>query len=108
MLVEELLTYAKDPTRIISPVVCDELLFWASSWLGDYEESLSEVDQKVSQRLLTLIDNHRSVAKAKVYLETEDIYLQQQTIERRIRELRSFRSNVKRRYEILTNRILNK
>lgn len=108
MEIKELLTYAADPTKIISPVVCDELLFWASGYLSDYEESLGEVDQQVSVKRLALLDFHKSVSKADAYLETESIYLQQKTIERRIRELKAFRSNVRRRYEILTNRILNK
>ena len=108
MKVEQLLEYAKDPEKIISPITADELLFWASSWLTDYEESLAEVDLQVSQKRLSLIDLHKSVAKAEAYLEIEDIYLQQQKIERRIRELKAFKSNVRRRYEILTNRILNK
>jgi hypothetical protein len=108
MDLKDLLQYAKDPTKVISPVVCDELLFWASSWLGDYEESLSEIDLQVANKRLDLISTHGSVAKAEAYLETQDIYLQQQTIERRIRELKAFKSNVRRRYEILTNKILNK
>lgn len=105
---KDLLEYAKDPTKIINPLVCDQLLFWASSYLSDYEEGLAEVDQQVSVRRLGLIGTHGSVAKAEAYLEVEAIYLQQQTIERRIKQLRAFKSNVKRRYEILTNRILNK
>ncbi len=108
MELKQLLEYAHDPTKIINPVVCDDLLFWASSWLNDYEESLAEIDQKVAQKRLQLIDTHKSVAKAEAFLEIEEIYLQQQTIERRIKELRAFKSNVRRRYEILTNRILNK
>lgn len=104
----ELLDYAKDPTKIISPNVCDELLFWASGYLGDYEESLAEVDLQVAQKRLSLIDTHSSVAKAEAYLETDDIYLQQQAIERRIKQLKAFKANVRRRYEILTNRVLNK
>ena len=104
----DLLQYAKEPEKIISPVVADDLLFWASSWLSDYEESLAEVDLQVAQKRLLLIDTYKSVAKGQAYLEVDDIYLQQQKIERRIRELKAFRSNVRRRYEILTNRILNK
>jgi hypothetical protein len=104
----ELLNYAKDPTKIISPNVCDELLFWASSYLTDYEESLAEIDLQVAQKRLTFIDTHHSVAKAEAYLEIDDLYLQQKTIERRIRQLKAFKANVRRRYEILTNRLLNK
>jgi hypothetical protein len=104
----ELLDYAKDPTKIISPVVCDELLFWASGYLGDKEETLAEVDLQVAQRRLNLIDTHGSVAKAEAYLEVDDIYLQQKKIERDIRKLKAFKTNVSRRYQILTNRILNK
>jgi len=108
MEIKDLLEYAKAPEKIISPVVCDELLFWASSYLTEYEEGLAEVDQQVSQKRLELISLHNSVAKAAAYLEVEDVYLQQQTIERRIRQLKAFKSNVKRRYEILTNKILSK
>jgi len=108
MELDELLTYAKDPTKIISPVVCDELIFWASGYLGDYEESLAEVDQRVAQKRLSLIDKFGSVARAEANLEVDDIYLQQKTIERRIRELKAFKSNVRRRYEILSNRLLRK
>src|SRR6185295_19906044 len=101
---KDLLEYAKNPEKIISPVVCDELLFWASSWLTDYEESLAEVDQQVAQKRLQLISLHGSVGKGDAYLEVEDIYLQQKTIERRIRELKAFKSNTRRRYEILSNK----
>lgn len=105
---KDLLEYASNPEKIISPMVCDELLFWASGYLSDYEESLAEVDQQVAQRRLSLIDTHKSVAKAEAYLELDDTYLQQQTIERRIRELKAFKSNVRRRYEILVNKELRK
>lgn len=108
MELNDLLNYAKDPTKIISPVVCDELLFWASSWLTDYEESLAEVDFRVSQRRLSLIQQHGSVSKADAYMEVDDVFLQQQTIGRRIRELKAFRSNVRRRYDILANKELRK
>lgn len=108
MEIKDLLEYAKDPPKIISPMVCDELLFWASSWCADYEESLAEIDQLVAQKRLILIDSYGSVAKAEAYLEVDDLYIQQQKIERRIRELKAFKSNVRRRYEILTNKILQK
>lgn len=108
MELQQLLEYAKDPEKIINPTVADDLLFWASGYLTDYEESLATVDQQVAQKRLELIDQHGSVAKAEAYIEVEDTYLQQQTIERRIRQLKAFKSNVKRRYEILTNRILSK
>ncbi len=108
MLEQELLTYAKEPEKIISPIICDELLFWASSWLTDYEEKLGEIDQQVSQKRLALIDTYKSVAKAEAYLEVESIYVEQQKTERRIREFKAFKSNVRRRYEILVNKELRK
>ncbi len=104
----DLLQYAKEPEKIISPIVCDELLFWSSSYLSDYEETLAEIDQQVAQQRLTFIDTYKSVAKAQAYLEVDPLYKEQQRIERRIRELKAFKGNVRRRFEILTNRILNK
>lgn len=108
MEIEEITEWMKNPEKIINPVIADELLFFVSSFLTDFEESLAEVDQQVAVKRLELIEKYGSVAKGEVYLEIEDIYLQQQTIERRIRQLKAFKNNVRRRYEILSNRALSK
>lgn len=103
MTLEEVVEKIKEPEKLIDPRVIDELLFWISSWLTDYEESLSEVDQQVAIKRLDLVEVHKSVAKANAYLEMEDIYLQQQAIERRIRQLKAFKANLRRRFDLLTN-----
>lgn len=108
MQIEEVYNWMREPEKIISPVTADQLLFFVSSFITDYEESLAEVDQKVSQKRLVLIEQYGSVAKADSYLEIEDIYLQQKKIERRIKQLKAFKSNVRRRYEILSNKALQR
>lgn len=99
----QVIQWIKEPEKLIDHKVVDELIFYVSSWKDDKEEELVEVDQQVAAKKLELIEIHKSVAKAEAYLEVEPIYLRQQEIEFRIKQLSSFRSNLKRRYEILTN-----
>ena len=103
MKFEEVIEWVKTPDKLIDPRVVDELIFHVSAWKDDYEESLVEVDQQVAVNKLQLIETHKSVAKAEAFLAVEPIYIKQQEIEFRIKQLASFRSNLKRRYEILTN-----
>lgn len=99
----EVIKWIKEPEKLIDHRVVDEIIFYVSAWKDDKEEELVEVDQQVAARKLELIEIHKSVAKAEAYLEVEPIYKKQQEIEFRIKQLSSFRSNLKRRYEILTN-----
>lgn len=99
----EVIQAIKEPDKLIDHRVVDELIFWVSSWKDDKEEELVTIDQQVAAKRLELIEVHKSVAKADAFLEVEPIYIQQQNIEFRIKQLASFRSNLKRRYEILTN-----
>jgi hypothetical protein len=99
----EVIQWIKEPEKLIDHRVVDELIFYVSSWKDDKEEELVEVDQQVAAKKLELIEIHKSVAKAEAYLEIQPIYKKQQEIEFRIKQLSSFRANLKRRYEILTN-----
>lgn len=99
----EIIQSIKEPDKLIDHRVVDELIFWVSSWKDDKEEELVTIDQQVAVRKLELIEIHKSVAKAEAYLAVESIYIKQQNIEFRIKQLSSFRANLKRRYEILTN-----
>ncbi len=87
--------------EIISPLDCDELLFWLSSWLADKEEELTTDEGIVAQQRLALVEAGNSVAKADVILEAGDVYQIMKACERGIRRLKSARNNVRRRYEIL-------
>ena len=102
MKFNEVIQWIKEPEKLIDHKVVDELIFWVSAFKDDKEEELSEVDQQVAAKKLELIEIHKSVAKAEAYLEIQPIYRKQQEIEFRIKQLASFRANLKRRYEILT------
>lgn len=102
MQFNEVIQWIKEPEKLIDHKVVDELIFWISAFKDDKEEELSEVDQQVAVKRLELIETHGSVAKADAFLEVEPIYKKQQEIEFRIKQLSSFRSNLKRRYDVLT------
>lgn len=104
MELNEVIQWVKEPEKLIDHRVVDELIFWVSSWKDDKEEELVEVDQQVAIKKLELIEVHKSVAKAEAYLAVEPIYIKQKEIEFRIKQLSSFRANLKRRYEILTDK----
>lgn len=95
------------PSLIDVPVI-DELIDYVSGWIDDSEIELGEIDQQVSQRRLALIEQHGKVNMAERHLEVEEIYIKQQEVERRIRRLKSVRSNLKRRYEVITKNLLTK
>lgn len=97
MELSEISEWIKNPDKLIDPRVVDELIFWVSAFKDDKEEELAGVDQKVAVKRLDLISQHKSVAKAEAYLEIEEVYKRQKEIERRIRQLSAFRSNLKRR-----------
>ena len=92
--------------EIIDPTDCDDLIFWLSSWISEKEQDLTEQEGIVAQLRLSYVMQYKSVAKADVCLEVDPVYKEMRSIETELRRLKSARSNVKRRYEILTNRIL--
>ncbi len=104
MKFNEVIQWIKTPDKLIDHRVVDELIFHVSAWKTDKEEELVEIDQRVAAKRLELIEIHKSVAKADAHLAVEPIYIQQQKIEFSIKQLSSFRSNLKRRYEILTDK----
>ncbi|MDQ3816131.1 MAG: hypothetical protein M3362_00385 [Acidobacteriota bacterium] len=104
MELSEITEWIKNPDKLIDPRVVDELIFWVSAWKDDKEEELATVDQQVAEKRLQLIERYKSVAKAEAYLEVEPIKIEQKRIELRIKQLSSFRSNLKRRYEILAQK----
>lgn len=92
--------------EIISPQDCDNLLFWISCWIDEIENALTLAEGVVAEKRLKLIEAGNSVAKANVYLEVELDYKIMKDSEKKLRRLKSARSNVKRRYEIITNKLL--
>jgi aminoglycoside phosphotransferase (APT) family kinase protein len=100
----EVLEKIKEPEKLIDPREVDLLLFWVSGWIGDYEEQLAGVDQRVAVKYDSLAEIHGSDAAGKRKLALEPVYTEQREIERRIRQLKAFKSNLRRRYEILTNK----
>lgn len=103
MELTEVLAKIKEPEKLINPVEVDELLFWVSGFIGDYEERLATEDQQVAVKYDELAEEHGSDAAGKRKLALEPIFKQQKETERRIRQLKAFKSNLRRRYEILTN-----
>jgi hypothetical protein len=99
----EVIQWIGEPEKLVDHRVVDELIFWVSAFKDDKEEELVTIDQQVAAKKLELIEIHKSVAKAEAYLAVEPVYIKQQEIEFRIKQLSSFRTNLKRRYEILTN-----
>lgn len=93
--------------EIISPQDCDEMLFWLSSWISEKEQDLTNYEGIVAGIRLNLTETHKSVAKADVYLEITRDYQEMRHCERELRRLKSARTNVKRRYEILCNKATN-
>lgn len=103
MDLEQITKLMASPEKLIDARVIDELLFWTSAFIGDYEEKLAEVDQAVAVMYDDLATMHGSDAAGKRKLALTGIYKEQKETERRIRQLKAFRANLKRRYEILTN-----
>lgn len=103
MKIQEVLEKIQDPTKLIDFREIDELIFWVSSWISDYEEELGEIDYRVAVKEDELVELHGTNAKAKTKLKLEPVYINQQEKERRIRQLKAFKANLKRRYDILTN-----
>lgn len=102
MKIEEVLNWITRPDELNDPRVVDELLFHVSGFLGDYEERLAEIDQQVAVKYDDLATEHGSDAAGKRKLALTDIFKQQKGIERRIRQLKAFKTNLRRRYTILT------
>ncbi len=102
MEIQQVLEKIKEPDKLIDPREVDTLLFWVSGWLGDYEERLAEVDQRVAVVYDDLATEHGSDAAGKRKLALTDIFKEQKEIERRIRSLKAFKANLRRRYSILT------
>jgi|GEM_PF-5416536 len=108
MKLQQVLDKIKDIPALIDPIEVDELIDWVSGWIDELEMDLGVVDQQVSQKRLALIEEHKKVNLAERKLEVEEIYIKQQDIERKIRRLKSARSNLKRRYEIITRQALSR
>lgn len=104
MTIEEVLEKIKGPEKLADPGEVDSLLFWVSGWIGDYEERLAVVDQQVAIKEDNLTEEFKTSAKAKTKLKLTPIYIEQQEIERRIRQLKAFRVNLRRRFDILTDK----
>jgi hypothetical protein len=103
MNLDQVLEKIKEPDKLNDYREIDELIFWVDSWKTDAEEELHTIDYQVANKKLQLIEKHGSVAKGEAHLEVEDIYIKQQSVELRIKKLAAFKSNLRRRYEILTN-----
>lgn len=101
---DEVIALIKEPDKLNDPREIDEILFWVDSWKTDKEEALHQLDYQVANRLLSLIETYKSVAKAKAYLEIEAVFREQKSTELKIKQLASLKANLKRRFEILTNK----
>lgn len=104
MELEQIKKLMEEPEKLIDPIIVDEVMFWTSAFLSDYEERLATEDQQVAVKYDQLAEVHGSDAAGKRKLALEPIYIQQKETERRIRQLKAFKSNLRRRYDILTNK----
>lgn len=102
MELQELLTKITAPDELIDIREIDQLLFWCSTYLSEAQDDLSKLDTQVSIRELDLYKEHGSVPKAKVHLKVEQIYQDQQALENTIRALKGFKSDLRRRFDLLT------
>ena len=103
MTEQEVFEKIKEPEKLIDPREIDKLLFWVSSWITDNEEALAEIDQQVAVKYDELATKWETDAAGKRKLALEPIYIEQKKVGRRIKQLKAFKSNLRRRYEILTN-----
>jgi hypothetical protein len=104
MTLEEITNRIKEPEKLIDPEEVNLLKFYISSWITDKEEELNEQNYKVAIKRRELLIEHKSVAKADLYLELEPTYLDREKTKLIIKELRSLRSNLKDRYDVLMNK----
>jgi len=98
---EQVIEKIKNPEALNDAREIDDMLFWVDSWKTHSEEELHEIDYRVSVKKLELIEQHKSVAKAEAFLEVEEVYREQQRLEMRIKQLAAFKTNLKRRFEVL-------
>lgn len=102
MELSDLLAKITKPDELVDPRLIDSLLFWISSYITEAENELQELDYKVAFTRLDLIKEHGSVAKADAFLKVTDAYKEQKTLEHRIRTLKAFKANLRRRFDLLT------
>lgn len=104
MQVDEITNRIREPEKLVSPEEVNLLKFYVSSWITDKEEELNEQNYRVAVRRRELLIEHKSVAKADLYLELEPVYLEREKTKLTIKELRSLRSNLKDRYDVLVSK----
>ena len=104
MELNEVLDKIKEPEKLIDPEEVNLLKFYVSAFITDREELLNEQNYMVAVKRRELLIEHKSVAKADLYLELEPRYLEREKTKLLIKDLRSIRSNLKDRYEVLINK----
>lgn len=106
MELQEVLSKIKDFESLNDPREIDLLLFEVSSHKADLEEALHQQDYKVSVKRLALIREFGKVNQAEAQLEIEDVYTEQKKLEYQLKILGEFKTNLRRRYDLLTNKFL--
>jgi hypothetical protein len=104
MTIEEIIDAIKEPEKLIDPERVNLLKFYVSAFITDREELLNEQNYQVAIKRRELLIEHKSVAKADLYLELEPRYLEREKTKLLIKDLRSIRSNLRDRYEVLINK----
>jgi hypothetical protein len=104
MTIEEITKRIAEPEKLVSPEEVNLLKFYVSSWITDKEEELNEQNYQVAIKRRELLIEHKSVAKADLYLELEPRYLEREKTKLLIKDLRSIRSNLRDRYDVLVNK----
>jgi hypothetical protein len=104
MTLEEIAEKIKSPEKLINPEEVNLLKFYVSAFITDREELLNEQNYQVAIKRRELLIEHKSVAKADLYLELEPRYLEREKTKLLIKDLRSIRSNLRDRFEILSNK----
>ena len=104
MTLEEITNKIREPEKLINPEEVNILKFYVSGFITDREELLNEQNYQVAIKRRELLIEHKSVAKADLYLELEPRYLEREKTKLLIKDLRSIRSNLRDRYEVLINK----
>jgi hypothetical protein len=104
MTLDEIANKIREPEKLINPEEVNILKFYVSAFITDKEEELNEQNYQVAIKRRELLIEHKSVAKADLYLELEPRYLEREKTKLLIKDLRSIRSNLRDRYEVLSNK----
>ncbi len=104
MELKNILERLKEPEKIIDPEDCNIISSYISGWITDYEETLNELNLRVSVKWQELREKNKSDAKTERDIELTDVYQDREQLKLKIAQLRRLRSDLKDRFQVLTNK----